>query len=197
MSENTWTQVIRLVSRPQNPAEKAVQDEVVQLFRELRTPVLRYLHSLGMPAGDAEDIVQDAFLALFRHLCDGKPRDNLRAWVFRVARNLAWKRMSQAGAVAEVSSEAIAAAVDPAANPEQHAVMSQRERAIRGVIAALPPLDRQCLQLRAEGLRYREIASVLDMSLGAVAASLSRTLSRIARATQSENRVNKLPVGGI
>lgn len=197
MSHNTWTQIARLVSRPDEPAAKPVQDEVVALFGELRSPLLRYLHSLGLPAGDGEDIAQDAFIALFRHLCEGKPRDNLRAWVFRVARNLALKRIQQAGASAEVSSDAIAAAVDPSANPEQRVVSSQQERAVRGVIAALSAMDRQCLQLRAEGLRYREIATVLDISLGAVAASLSRTLTKVARATQPENRVNKAPSAGI
>jgi RNA polymerase sigma-70 factor (ECF subfamily) len=36
--------------------------------------------------------------------------------------------------------------------------------------------------LRAEGLRYREIAQVLDMSLGAVSISLARSLARFERA---------------
>jgi RNA polymerase sigma-70 factor (ECF subfamily) len=38
--------------------------------------------------------------------------------------------------------------------------------------------------LGAEGLRYREIAEVLGMSLGAVAKSLERSLERIARFAQ-------------
>ena len=49
------------------------------------------------------------------------------------------------------------------------------------VVDALPELDRRCLVLRAEGLRYREIAGILDMSLGAVSISLARSLARIAR----------------
>jgi DNA-directed RNA polymerase specialized sigma24 family protein len=39
---------------------------------------------------------------------------------------------------------------------------------------ALPEQDSRCLSLRAEGLRYSEIAGVLDMSLGAVSMSLAR-----------------------
>jgi RNA polymerase sigma-70 factor (ECF subfamily) len=38
--------------------------------------------------------------------------------------------------------------------------------------------------LRAEGLRYREIAGALAMSLGAVSMSLARSLARIARAAE-------------
>jgi RNA polymerase sigma-70 factor (ECF subfamily) len=49
------------------------------------------------------------------------------------------------------------------------------------VVAALPEQDRRCLFLRAEGLRYREIAEILDMSLGGVSLSLARSLVRLAR----------------
>jgi RNA polymerase sigma-70 factor (ECF subfamily) len=52
------------------------------------------------------------------------------------------------------------------------------------VVQALPEQDRRCLFLRAEGLRYREIAAILDMSLGAVSLSLGRSLARIARAAE-------------
>ena len=52
------------------------------------------------------------------------------------------------------------------------------------VVQALPEQSRWCLYLRAEGLRYREIAEVLGMSLGAVSLSLERSLALIARAAQ-------------
>jgi RNA polymerase sigma-70 factor (ECF subfamily) len=58
-----------------------------------------------------------------------------------------------------------------------------RQRALQ-VAKALPEQDRRCLFLRAEGLRYREIAGILDMSLGAVSLSLTRSLARIARSTE-------------
>jgi len=47
------------------------------------------------------------------------------------------------------------------------------------VIRALPPRDRRCLLLRAEGLRYRDIADTLGMSLGGVAKSLARSIARL------------------
>jgi len=52
------------------------------------------------------------------------------------------------------------------------------------VVAALGEQDRSCLALRAEGLRYREIAKILEISLGAVSISLARSLARIARAVE-------------
>jgi RNA polymerase sigma-70 factor (ECF subfamily) len=59
---------------------------------------------------------------------------------------------------------------------------AQRRQRLLAVVQALPANDQQCLRLRAEGLRYREIATVLGMSLGAVSISLTRSLARLARA---------------
>jgi RNA polymerase sigma-70 factor (ECF subfamily) len=45
----------------------------------------------------------------------------------------------------------------------------------------LPETERCCLYLRAEGLRYRQIAEVLEISLGGVSEMLGRTLARLSR----------------
>jgi RNA polymerase sigma-70 factor (ECF subfamily) len=79
----------------------------------------------------------------------------------------------------EAGRHAVDRVTDPAANPEQQLVDDRRTRRLRAVVLALPERDRQCLFLRAEGLRYREIAKILDVSLGAVAKSLTRTMTRL------------------
>ena len=65
--------------------------EVTELFEQLRNPLFRYLLSLGLSTQDGEEVIQEAFLALFQHLKSGKPRDNLRGWIFRVGHNQALK----------------------------------------------------------------------------------------------------------
>ena len=73
-----------------------IENEVIGLFDEYRSRLLRYVLSIGLTAAHGEEIVQDVFLALFRHLRLGRPKDNLRGWIFRVAHNLALKtRMSE------------------------------------------------------------------------------------------------------
>ena len=52
------------------------------------------------------------------------------------------------------------------------------------VLNALPERDRHCVHLRGHGLRYRDIARVLGMSLGAVAKSLTRSIARLHRADE-------------
>jgi RNA polymerase sigma-70 factor (ECF subfamily) len=50
---------------------------------------------------------------------------------------------------------------------------------MQAVLRALPEQDRFCLYLRAEGLRYREIAATLGISLGGVSIALARSLARM------------------
>jgi RNA polymerase sigma-70 factor, ECF subfamily len=158
-----------------------LEEEIVDLFDVLREPLLRYLASLGVPIADSEEIVQEVFLSLFQHLRRGGGRENLRGWVFRVAHNLGLKQRSRAARASSVAWEWLC---DPAPGPEEQFFRREAERRVRAVLQALPEQDRRCLILRAEGLRYREIAGTLAMSLGAVSMSLARSLARIARAAE-------------
>ena len=71
---------------------------------------------------------------------------------------------------------------DPSPSPEEQVLLIQRQRRLLAVLHALPEEDQCCLRLRAEGLRYREIAAVLGISLGAVSISLAGSLARLIRA---------------
>jgi RNA polymerase sigma-70 factor (ECF subfamily) len=134
---------------------------------------------------DAEEVTQEVFLSLFRHLQLGRSRKNLRGWIFRVAHNLALKRRyaNQRSRDTTASDWTIAERqFDLSPNPEEHVSSIQRRHRLLAVFHALPDEDQCCLRLRAEGIRYREIAALLGISLGAVSISLTRSLARLTRA---------------
>jgi RNA polymerase sigma-70 factor (ECF subfamily) len=169
--------------RPSHTA--GLEREVIILFDQLHDPLFRYVLSFGLSTHDGEDIVQEVFLSLFKHLQLGRSRANLRGWVFRVAHNLslkrrfANKRLQQAE---NAGSVVVDRALDPGPSVEEQLVQNETRARLCAVLRALPDQDQHCLRLRAEGLRYREIAEVLNMSLGAVAISLTRSLARLERA---------------
>jgi RNA polymerase sigma-70 factor, ECF subfamily len=174
------------VGRSNGPTE--IEREVIGLFDQLRDRLLRYVLAFGVSAHDGEEIIQEVFLALFQHLRSGRSRRNLRGWVFRVAHNLTLKqRLTSRRSQDRMDfSEGIAERQpDVSPNPEEQLIGMQRETRLRAVLQVLPELDRRCLRLRAEGLRYREIAGVLGISLGAVSISLTRSLERMGRADES------------
>jgi RNA polymerase sigma-70 factor (ECF subfamily) len=175
------TSILPVAVAAERTGPSALEEEVVHLFDQLRAPVLRYLLSLGLTVQDGEEIAQEVFLALFRHLRLGKSRANVRGWVFRVAHNLGLKRREAARRYAEPQE---IHAHDPAPDPEVQFANAQRQDRMLAVLRALAEHDRQCLYLRAEGLRYREIAKVLEISLGAVSNSLARSLAKIAQVAE-------------
>lgn len=170
--------------RPSTPSP--VEEEVTRLFDQLRSPLLRYVFSMGLSPEDGEEVIQEVFLSLFQHLRRGKSRQNLRGWVFRVGHNLALKRRYVGGGqlLEQPEEGAFDQLLDPAPNPEEALATRQKQERLLAVVRALPEQDRCCLNLRAEGLRYREIAEVLGMSLGAVALSLGRSIERLSRANR-------------
>lgn len=157
--------------------------EVEALFDQWRAPLLGYLIALRLPVEEGEEVIQEVFLALFQHLRRGKSRENLRGWIFRVGHNLGLKRRYALGRqLPQPATEVLQDVPDLAPNPEHAFAAKQRQARLLSVVAALSEQDRCCLHLRAEGLRYREIAEVLGISLGSVAVSLGRSLERLRRA---------------
>jgi RNA polymerase sigma-70 factor, ECF subfamily len=159
-----------------------IEQHVIALFEQFRSSLLRYVLAFGLSVQDGEEVAQEVFLALFQHMRMGKPRHNLRGWIFSVAHNLALKQRQANRRLQDRNSSAQIAAenrLDPSPNPEEQVLTQERRTRLLASVHVLPEQDRCCLYLRAEGLRYREIAHVLGISLGAVSASLTRSLTRL------------------
>ena len=167
-------------------ALRRIQDEVLALFDDCAPGLRRYVRTFGLGAEATDDVVQEVFLALFRHLRLGRPRSNLKGWLFQVAHNLALKerhRMQRRQrAEGDWDGNAADRLLDPTAGPEERLAREDRSRHLRAVLCAIPERDRRCLYLRAEGLGYRDIARALGVSLGAVAKSVTRALARLTDA---------------
>jgi RNA polymerase sigma-70 factor (ECF subfamily) len=166
--------------------DETLEATVGRLYAALRVPVTRYLIASFGITKDAEDVAQETFLQLFRLLKAGQRVDQVRAWVFRVAHNIAVNRLGEHRFVTIVNEDAwqdlCAVAEDPSSNPEQQALETERLRLIERGMRQLSTQQRQCLLLRIEGLRYREIGEVLGVTTSTVAESLRRAMRKLTRA---------------
>jgi RNA polymerase sigma-70 factor, ECF subfamily len=154
--------------------------EATTLYRELRKPLLRYLVCLGLSADEAQDVVQDAFLSLHRHLDSGGSQENIRSWLFRVAHNTARNRQNRyERRFAAPLEDALALALNEA-TPEHVVLEKEKFRRLRKAIHLLTESERECLLLRAGGLRYREIGEVLGLSTSTVGDTVERAIRKLA-----------------
>jgi RNA polymerase sigma-70 factor (ECF subfamily) len=154
--------------------------EATTLYRELRKPLLRYLVCLGLSADEAEDVVQDAFLSLHRHLDSGGSQQNIRSWLFRVAHNAARNRQNRyERRFAAPLEDALALALNEA-TPEHVVLEKEKFHRLRKAIRLLTESERECLLLRAGGLRYRQIGEVLGLSTSTVGDTVERAIRKLA-----------------
>ena len=168
--------------RGREPAS-ALETAVREVFVVWREPVYHYLILMAGNPADAEDLTQETFIRLFQEVSKGRRIDNLRAWLFRVAHNLAvdlsrkpCRDRTEAGALERMGEQRF----DPAPDAERQ--MLERERR-ECVLASLSPQERRCMELRAEGLRYREIAEVLGIRIPTVQTLLGRAVRKLAGGT--------------
>lgn len=154
--------------------------EATILFGELRRPLLRYLVCLGLSNDEAQDVVQDAFLSLHRHLSAGGSGENIRSWLFRVAHNHARNHQASYHRRFADPLEPDTSLLLDEATPERALLEKEKFQRLSAAIRTLANSERECLLLRASGLRYREIGEVLGVATSTVADTVERAIKKLA-----------------
>jgi RNA polymerase sigma-70 factor, ECF subfamily len=163
----------------------SLEEKVTHHFERWRDPVNRYLVAVFGHRGEAEDITQETFLQLYRSLDSGQDIGNVRAWVFRVAHNLALNRIKAQQFVELLDDDHWAelrhSLLNGGPTPEQRLLQEEQLNRLRASISRLTLQERECLHLRTKGLRYREIAEVLGLGLSTVAETLYRVIDKLRK----------------
>jgi RNA polymerase sigma-70 factor (ECF subfamily) len=160
--------------------KRAVDEQVLQAYEECREDVYYYGLTLGLGPAQAQDVAQEVFLKLYVQLRDGEEIRSVRGWVFRVAHNEALKLRAKERHHAEISAE-----MEPVAegiDVEKRMVQDETRRRVQEAIAELSPQQQQVLQLRAAGLRYREIAETIGIGTSTVNEFMRRAVARLRKA---------------
>jgi len=161
-------------------------------FEELALPLLPSLYNvafwLSRDAADAEDLVQETFLKALRGFDTFEPDSNFKAWIFRILRNtyltsrtgLAARRTVALEDELNESGESGPAQYPEGAIDRQTPEINLLQLADRSALNAAmeklpPPLLEVILLCDVEEMKYKEIATALEIPIGTV-------MSRIARA---------------
>ncbi|MEZ5319496.1 MAG: RNA polymerase sigma factor [Vicinamibacterales bacterium] len=152
------------------------------LFHAHREPVFRYLCRTVGTADAARDLTQEVFLRVTRSVPPDAGHDGQRAWVFRIARNLALNYLRDGR-----RRPAAVALVEHAAPATQ-----ELAAAIDGAVASLPDLERDVFLLReSAGLSYEEIGRACEISADAVRNRLHRARVQLRDALGTTFRIQR------
>jgi RNA polymerase sigma-70 factor (ECF subfamily) len=167
-----------------------LSEKVLALFEQLRVPVFRYLLRKTRDAGEAEDLTQETFLRLCRHLQEERPLDNPKAWLFTVANNLAIDKNRNDHNIKDLDEsvwkEIEESRAGQQSDPEKLLLQHERLDRLHLAVLNLTKLQRECLHLRADGLRYREIAELMGVSMSTVVDAVRRATVNLAREFNAE-----------
>ncbi len=133
---------------------------------ELKSFILKRVRG----AADAEDILHEVFLKMHAGLGSVKRVDHLRAWLFTVARNAVADHFRGRRPTQELPED-----LDDHGQEEIGGQMEDVGTCLRPMIDALPEKIRTALVLAdLEGLKQREVAQRLGISLAAVKSRVLR-----------------------
>jgi RNA polymerase sigma-70 factor (ECF subfamily) len=157
--------------------DAAAGARVARLYEAHARAVLGLSRMLLRDPHEAEDATQAAFLAAYAALLRGAvPRDDA-AWLFAIARNECRGRIRARMAAPLVGNEdALRSVAARVGDPAERGV----DPGVRSALAALPARQREAVVLHdVLGLRAREVARLLGVTLPAVEALLFRARRRL------------------
>jgi RNA polymerase sigma-70 factor (ECF subfamily) len=150
-----------------------------QLVRENQRIVYQVAYSVLQHAADADDVTQDAFVRAYANAGDLRDPARFRAWICRIARNLALNRLRDDRRRARRAERAAQPDLDPG-DTAQAAIDGDFSHRMRTAIAALPEHLRDVVTLCAiDGLEPSIVASMLGIPSGTVRSRLHLARKRL------------------
>ena len=161
---------------------KGSMEALHTLYEKTHKSVYAFALSITKNTHDAEDVLQETFLKIYHKAADYSSYDKPMAWIFTIARNFALMKIRERKK--EGSLE------DDNDVPEQDFsfVEDVGERIVlKTAINKLEESERTILMLHAvTGLKNREIAELLDMSINTVLSKYNRTVRKMQKYLEEE-----------
>lgn len=164
------------------------------LCDQYRESLYRHLLNLLPDSATADDLLQEVWLRVWTRAGQWDERGSLRAWLFRIATNLAlnWLRAAKRRREShwhlsddtpeDLDEENVRSSVEISQDPQQLAEQADRQRRLQRLVLELPEEKRAIFRLIVEdGLEPRAVAKALSLPEGTVRSRLHYARRRLTR----------------
>jgi RNA polymerase sigma-70 factor, ECF subfamily len=190
------------VDKSANQPQPSTTDEVmlIKLYEQYRRPIHSYINRLLGNFEDADDLTQEVFIRAVTSWDRLEERDNLSAWLYRIATNLcvdtlrrrkriSWWPWSQRRRQDDDNGEAYGDDLIGLLSDEGGIYQVAERDSIRETLSKLPDEYAVVLVLNAaQGVPYQEVAQIVGISPNAAATRISRAKKMFAKEYMSLNK---------
>jgi RNA polymerase sigma-70 factor (ECF subfamily) len=142
-----------------------------EVWQRHRQRIWRLVARLAADVDVADDLTQEVCLRAFRAFGDFRGQASALTWFSRIAINVVnrYRERARPETILLDAPELASLCVEEAKSPEALAVNADLNLAIGSAVALLPEELRTTLILQVwEGLKYREIADILDVPISTI-----------------------------
>jgi RNA polymerase sigma-70 factor (ECF subfamily) len=166
------------------PGAPAMERQFETLMREHGPTLWRLTAAYDRNEHERQDLFQDICVAIWKALPAFRGEASIRTYLLRIAHN---RGLSHRGRRRPKLTDLEEAEALPDPRAEDPAADTRRTELL-DAIRTLPPIYREALTLRLEGLTAREIAEVLGISENNVAVRLSRARDQLRQSIERTGR---------
>ncbi len=165
--------------------DQSAWDSLVERYAPL---VFAVVNRYRLNGQDACDVSQTTWLRLVEHLHEIRDPERLPGWIVTTAKHEALRLLKARQRTVAVDPQAYSdftQQVDPAAQPDEDLISSERRLALVEGLAELRPAHRELLLLMLQDppLSYEEIGARLNMPHGSIGPTRARALGELRKSS--------------
>jgi RNA polymerase sigma-70 factor (ECF subfamily) len=149
-------------------------------------PLVRFAYAYVKSKEVAEEIASDVLLNIWQRRKNLDKINNLKLYLYISAKNAAlnYLKKEKHSSTADLDSSSIWLKADDT-TPEQLAISKETFQKIRAAIAALPPRCQMIYKLvKEDGLKYKDVAAILNLSVKTVEAQMGAAFRKLSEAVK-------------
>src|SRR5215203_4494957 len=153
-----------------------------ELFLLYHERLLNFSITITHSKESAEEVVSDVFLKIWVNRSTLATIENFHLYIYIITKNLSINRALKEKREQSFSlDETVVDAKNIYFDPEQLMITSEMQKRVQSAIETLPPKCRLIFKLiREDGLKYKEVAELLNLSLKTIENQMTIALKRIS-----------------
>jgi RNA polymerase sigma-70 factor (family 1) len=155
-----------------------------ELFYLFYKPLLRFAHAFVRSHELSEEIVSDVFIRIWERRSQLEEIGNLKVYLYVSTRNMALKYLLKKQKQASIALDDLQVELESQhQDPGQLLLTQELMNRVTRAIEELPPRCKMVYKLiKEDGLRYKEVAEILNISIKTIDNQLAIALKKIGKA---------------